>query len=93
MTTPSRDTVVLQEDDLLGRIRPHLEGSAEGSHVARNLGSRGTSSETIAQITGSPSALSYVMRTASAGPRFVRQKSLSAEFDLSRFLLVKLELP
>ena len=58
--------------------------------MARNLGSRGISSETIAQIGFS---LGIIINNEDGVSRtlFIRQKSLSAEFDLSRFLLVKLE--
>jgi hypothetical protein len=83
MTTPSRDTVVLQKDDLREGFAP--SGRQRG-RVPRgaNLGSRGISSETIAQMTGFPSAIIISNEDGVSRTLFMRQKSLSAEFDLSR---------
>ena len=90
MTTPSRETVVLQEDDLQedsppsGRQRGRIPRGPQ-SGFAQDL-KRNDSANNRFSLGIIISNEDGVSRTL-----FIRHKTLSAEFDLSRFLLVKLE--
>jgi hypothetical protein len=92
MTTPSKNTVVLQEDDLREGFAPIWTAARKDPTWPATWVRAGSQRNDSANNGFS---LGIIINNEDGVSRtlFVRQKSMSADFDLSRFLLVNLKLP